>query len=682
MDLSRLLRPRHVAAIGGRSAERVIRQCQQLGFTGELWPVHPSRSEVAGHPAVARIQDLPAPPDAAFVGVNRHATVDVVRALAACGAGGAVCYASGFAEVPDGADLSAALLDAAGDMPVVGPNCYGIVNYLDGAALWPDQHGQGRLAADQRGVAIVTQSSNIAISLTMQRRGLPIAYLATAGNQAQVGIPCLASAFLDDPRVSAVGLHVEGFTDVAAFEALAARARRQRVPLVVLKVGRSDSGRAAALTHTAAIAGSDAGAAALLRRCGVARVQDLPELLETLKLLHVHGARPGRRLLSLSCSGGEAALMADAASGSGLELPPLPADTAAALAGDLGALAAVTNPLDYHTAVWGDEAAMTRAFTRAAGGGFDRAMLVLDFPRTDRCDDAEWWPAARAFASASRACRIQGAVVAALPDTLTEEHALGLLDMGLAPLAGIREGMAATVAAVNVAEAWQRVPAPPAWPVAPAAGADRVLDEAEAKTLLARSGVPVPHGVVACDVGSVLAAAHRMQGPFAIKALGIPHKSEAHAVRLGVAGRAALREAAGALLAHTGRVLLEVMAPPPVAELLVGIHRDPPYGLLLTLGAGGTRVELLDDAVTLLLPVSEGEIRGALGALRLAPVLAGWRGRPPGDRDAAVAAVMAVVRFAASHRDRLIELDVNPLQVHPRGALAVDALIRMTEEQP
>ena len=184
---ARLIRPRSIALVGGREAARVAEQCHRMGFDGALWPVHPKRATVAGRPACPSVAELPGVPDAAFVAVNRHATVEAVAELARAGAGGAVCYASGFLEAKDGGALQRALVEAAAEMPVVGPNCYGLVNFLDGVPLWPDQHGGRRLGPDERGVAIVSQSSNIGVSITMQQRGLPVAYLVTAGNQAQIG---------------------------------------------------------------------------------------------------------------------------------------------------------------------------------------------------------------------------------------------------------------------------------------------------------------------------------------------------------------------------------------------------------------------------------------------------------------------------------------------------------------
>ena len=678
---ARLVRPRSIALVGGREAARVAEQCDRMGFGGALWPVHPKRAMVAGRPACPSVAELPGVPDAAFVAVNRHATVETVAALARAGAGGAVCYASGFLEAEDGAALQRALVEAAGEMPVVGPNCYGLVNFLDGVPLWPDQHGGRRLGPGERGVAIVSQSSNIGISITMQRRGLPVAYLLTAGNQAQIGISGLASALLDDDRVSAIGLHVEGFDSVAGFEAFARKARKRAVPVVVMKTGRSERARASNLTHTASIAGSDAGAGAFLRRLGFARVHGVPELLEALKLLHVHGALGGVRLGAMCCSGGEAAVLSDTIEDTGLTFPDLAAGHTAAVRATVHPLVTVANPFDYHTFSWGDEAALAETFTAFARGGFDATMLVLDFPRTDRCDDTEWEAAVAAFDRAADATGTRGVIAATLAENLPEERAMRLIERGIAPLGGVREAFTAIECAAAIGDAWHSPPGAPLLvddhvrvPAEPI-----LLDEAASKAWLAEFGVGVPEGAVARSEDEAAETAASLDGPVAVKALGIAHKTERGAVRLGLRDPAEVRDAARELLAlGNGGVLVERFETGVVAELIVGLHRDPQLGLLLTVGSGGIFVELAADAVTMLLPVTEPEVRGALSRLRCAPMLGGWRGREPADVDAAVAAVLGIASFATAHRDRLEELDINPLGVRARGrgALALDALVR------
>ncbi len=673
-DLSRLLRPRSVAVFGGGWGANVVEQLVKAGFEGEIWPVHPTREAVSGIRAYPSLDALPAPPDAAWIGVNRDATIDIVRDLAAGGAGGAVCFASGFRETADGADRNAALLMAAGDMPVIGPNCYGLLNYLDGATLWPDQHGGRRV---ERGVAILTQSSNIAINLTMQRRGLPIAYMMTAGNQAQIGLADMAHALLEDERVTAIGLHIEGVGDPAAFEALALAARERKIPIIALKVGTSEQAQIATISHTASLAGSQAGSDAFFARLGIPLVAGLPELVETLKLLHVHAPLAGRRILSMSCSGGEASLMADTATRHGLDFPPYTEARREAISATLNPLVTVANPLDYHTFIWGDEAAMTETFAAAMTPGFDLSMLVIDFPRTDRCSDESWNPAVAAIAAAANRVGYPAAVIASLGELLPEDRCDAFTQMGIAPLCGLDEALAAADASACIHESWSRLAPTPTIRALAASGEPVLLDEITAKTRLAAAGVPVPPGQAVTRIEQAREIAPHLGFPLAIKGMGIAHKTEAGAVFLNVSDAASVEAITGDLLTRCDAVLIEAMVPDGLAELIVGITRDPVYGPMLIIGAGGVMAELLDDTATLLLPSSKADIAAALASLKVAKLLNGWRGKPPADIDAAINAIHAIARFAEANAGSLEELDVNPLIVCEQGVWAADALIRI-----
>ena len=677
--LARLLRPQTIAVIGGTPAARVVEQCDRMGFDGPVWPVHPSRDEVAGRAVFRSVADLPGAPDAAFVGVNRYATVDAVADLAARGAGGAVCYASGFLEANDGARLQSELVEAASGMPIIGPNCYGVINFLDGAPLWPDQHGGRRLGSSACGVAIVTQSSNIAISITMQRRGLPIAYVVTAGNQAQLGVAELAAALLDDDRVSAIGLHIEGFDSVPAYEALARRARQRRTPVVVMKVGRSTRGSAAALTHTASIAGSDAGAAAFLRRLGFARAKGIPELLETLKLLHVHGPLDGPRLGAMCCSGGEASILADAAEDAGVVLPELTRPHVEDVAETVHPLVTVANPFDYHTFSWGDAQGLARTFEAFGRGAYDATLLVLDFPRPDRCADADWDVTLDAFEWAMQHTGHKGIVAATLAENLPEDRAMALIERGVAPLAGIREALGAVKDAAIIGAAWSEGEYRSLLPVSCTSGDPVTLDEASSKRLLSEYGVAVPEGSVVHDARAAVDVARSLGSRVVVKALGVAHKTEHGALRADLSDPDEIRSAARDLLAVGDGVLVERFETDTVVELIVGISRDTQLGLMLMIGSGGLLVELLADTATLLLPVAESDVRKTLADLRCAPLLQGHRGRAAADVDAAVDAILRIARFAETHSKSLEELDVNPLAVAPegRGVRALDALIRL-----
>jgi acetyl-CoA synthetase len=636
-----------------------------MGFTGCIDVVNPRCPLVEGLQAVANLSELESPPDAVFIGVNRWATIEVVDRLSQLGAGGAVCFASGFSEAAaedeEGANLQAQLVAAAGNMPILGPNCYGFINALDGALLWPDQHG---CVAVDRGVAILTQSSNIAINLSMQLRGLPIAYVVACGNMAQISQAQIALELLDDQRVSAIGLHIEGFGDLAAWHALAHKAYERNVPLVVLKVGRSEQAQKAAVSHTASLAGSDAGATALLARLGIGRVDDLPTFLEALKLLHRVGPLDAPTLSSISCSGGEASLAADAVVGSGLEFPTLTGAQHGALGAALGPMVALGNPLDYHTYVWRDVDKMTAAWLPMVAAHIGLTLIIVDYPHTDAAD----WACATEAALAVRARSGRPvAVVATLPELMPPEVAARLIAGGVVPMMGLREAVAAAAVAATLQKPAE------AMVLEPGAAREGILvDEGAAKAALAAFGVAVPRGSVTDAKGLVTAAA-MLDGPLVLKVTGLAHKSEAGAVRLGL-GADELVEAAWSM--PEGAYLVEQMVQGAVAELLVGVLRDPAHGFVLTVGAGGVLAELWQDTASLLVPASSASVERALRSLRIWPMIAGYRGKPAADLDAVLAAIMGVQEYVIANADRVSEVEINPLMCTPDAAIAVDALLR------
>ncbi len=678
-SLDRLIRPRTIAVFGGREARRVIEQCDRMGFTGEIWPVHPTQESVLGRRCYRSVADLPDAPDAAFIGVNRTLTVDIVRELSARGAGGAVCYASGFseavAELTDGADLQRALVEAAGAMPIVGPNCYGMINGLDGALLWPDQHG---IIRTEHGVAILTQSSNIAINLSMQRRGLPISYLMTAGNQAQTGLSDLARAVLEDPRVTAVGLHIEGFGDIRALEALAMRARELKKPVVALKVGKSEQAQRATVSHTASLAGSDAVADAVLERLGIGRVATLPELIETLKLLHVAGPLESNAISSMSCSGGEASLMADAAVGRNVEFRALKAKQLPALRATLGPMVTLSNPLDYHTFVWGDPGRQTEAFSAMFAGDYALNLLVLDFPRGDRCDGADWMITVAAVAAAAKQTGARAGILATLPENMPETIAEQLIEAGIVPFCGITETLVAADIAGGIAKAWNRPQPLPLLNVSITEGEFETLSEAAAKAELAAAGLAVPRGKTASTPGEAADCAEQLGFPVVLKALGVEHKSDVGAVKLNLWDRNAVRDAAEGMASVAHGFLIEQMIDRPIAELIVGAVRDPVVGLTLTVGAGGILVEMLEDSVVLPLPVTKAEVLERISRLKVRKLIEGYRGNAGSSLEIVADAVLSAAEYVVTNAAKLEELDINPLMVlaESRGVIAADALIR------
>ena len=679
-SLSRLIRPKSIAVFGGKEAGRVVEQCKKMGYIGEIWPVHPTKDEVHGYKTYRSVADLPAAPDAAFVGVNRNLTIEIMRQLRDRGAGGAICYASGFseavAELPDGHELQAQLVAAAGDMAVVGPNCYGFINMLDGALLWPDQHGMVRT---ERGIAVLTQSSNIACNISVQMRGLPLAYLMTAGNQAQTGLSALAVAALEDPRVTAVGLHIEGFDDIEALEQLGLRSRELKKPVVALKMGKSESAQKATVSHTASLAGNDKVSDAVLERLGIGRVSSLHELLETLKLLHIVGPLPTNEISSMSVSGGEAALVADAAVDYRVNFRDLKPEQLPILRETLGQMVTLSNPLDYHTFVWGKFDRQVKAFSTVMRGGYALNMVILDYPRTDRCDPGEWDTALNALVAAHEATGANTAVVASMSENMPEHIAMSLIEQGVVPFMGIEAALAAVEVAHFIYRAWETHSPAPLIGRETSPGVAVTLSEFESKAALRPFGLRVPEGQLVKNAQECVAAAAAVGFPVALKGSGVAHKTEAGAVKLNLKSETEVLEAATAM-AHVAKgYLVEKMAPRPVAELIVGALRDPVAGLVLTIGAGGILVELIDDSAIITLPTTKADIRRSIDSLKISKLLNGYRGQTGGDVAALVDAIYAASEFVIAKSADIEELDINPLMVLPegQGVVAADALIRM-----
>ncbi|MBV8146770.1 MAG: acetate--CoA ligase family protein [Gammaproteobacteria bacterium] len=676
--LQRLLAPRSVALIGGTWADAAQAASRVIGYSGELWRVHPTRPSSPAQHYYRSVDELPAGPDATFIAAPNREVPAIAAALARRGAGGFVCFAAGFSETAteEGRRLTGELLRSAGELPFFGPNCYGLVNFLDGAALWPDQLvGQRR----ERGVALVCQSGTVALNLLFNDRSLPIGCVLTVGNQTRLAAEDLIEHLCADERISAIGLYLEGLRDVPRFARAAAAARLAGKPLALVKTGRTAASTEAARTHTGALSGADNVFDAFCEQAGIARCESLATLCETLKLLHAGGPLRGRRILAMGASGGDTAMAADAARNLAIEFPPFRPQDAAQLRTLLSERVHISNPFDFHTHIWFDYPKQHAMFSIAQRAGFDLVAFLLDCPPAG-ADDTGYVRAIEEFAAALPGAETRAAVISSLPESLGSAVREKCCGWGLVPLQGQREALEAIDHAANIGAAWAAGAPLELQRPAAVAGAARSLSEPEAKQLLAEHGVAVPRSRVVSAAEAADAAA-RLGFPVVIKAAGaaLEHKSDVGGVVLNVRTAAEARAAAARLAALSPTLLIEEMVADGLAEILIGMRVDPQFGLLLVLGAGGVLTELLRDSVTLLPPFTAAGIAAALGRLRAAPLLAGFRGRPAADVPALIETALACTRFAAANLERFVELDLNPVIVRPRGrgALAVDALIRL-----
>ncbi len=686
--LARLISPRSICLIGaGEWTDAVAAGSRRIGFGGELWRVHPKRPSAADQHYFRSIDDLPAAPDATFLAVPRQEAPSVAAQLAARGAGGFVCFASGFSETgsAEGLGLTADLVRSAGEMPFFGPNCYGTVNYFDRVALWPDQVVGDPLT---RGVAIICQSGTIALTLMFNDRSVPIGFIFTIGNQTRLAAEDLIELLCEDDRVTAFGLYLEGIKDAAAFARAADKARLAGKPIALIKAGRTAAAARTAHSHTGALAGADAVFDTFCRDAGIARCDTLSTLCETLKVFHTGGALHGRRVLVMGASGGDMAMTADVARNLPLEFAAIPQPQAQRLGHLLTDRVTIANPLDIHTYLWFQPQELGKAFAVTLDGGYDAVGFMLDNPPEGKADTRAFDVVIDAFIAAAQGKSTRAALIASLPETISPGTRHRCLSQGVVPLQGQREALEALSLAGAVGEAWRAGAAPRLTRPPAAAGHStglpaQSLTEDEGKAALAAFGVSTAHRQVV-PVAQAVHAATEIGFPVVMKAVGadLEHKSEVGGVILGLRDADQARAAAAKLSRLSSQVLVEQMIDDGVAEVLIGITVDAQFGQVLVLGTGGVLTELWQDSVSLLPPWNRERLLSAIAGLKVSRLLRGFRGKPAGDVDALVNNVLAVAAYARAQEHRLLEIDVNPLIVRPagRGAVAVDALIRLTKE--
>lgn len=680
-----MLAPARVAWIGGSGMAPAIGYMQANGFAGEAAAVNPRRADIAGLPCAADVESLPWAPDVAVLVIPQAEVVDTIRRLAALGCGGVVCISSGFSESIDGGQRQQALVEAAGDMPVLGPNCPGFGNFLDGAVLMMDHFGDHSAPAES-GVAVISNGGAYLSDLGCAERSLPVAYLVGVGNQATVSAADMLDVVLDDERVKAANIYLEGIRDIETLSRAAAKAARLQKPVVAVSGGRSAAGARAAQSHTASLSADAAVAAALLRRFGWIAVRTTAEAVETLKMLVFTALPAGGRTGFITSSGSYAVLGADLAERDGLSLPPPRAQTVRQLQALLPSYVTPSNPLDITDAQYLPVEKQREVFSAFMREDYDTVLMMMCYPPAGGWDMALWdaSTAALAQASAGRAAAFVNTLPEALPAAARERMAAS----GVAPLQGMEDGVRAIAHAARYGRRRAALnpeamplPAPPAPPPQ-----SRRLDELAAKALLRQAGIQTPrHWMVEAGAPPPADIAY----PVALKAqAALAHKTEAGAVQINIADSAALMAAAAQMQARlqesgvdSAGLFAEAMVAPVQAELLAGVRRVPGIGLALTLAAGGVMAELLQDAATIILPAADGEIEEALRGLRLFPLIGGgWRGRAPLDIAPALDAARRLAALAADSAD-IIELEVNPLILTGARAVAADATACMGAER-
>src|SRR4051812_28727282 len=583
MDLTRLMSPRSIAVVGATPrpdtyAHETLRNLEVLGYEGEVWGVHPTHREVLGRPVFPSLADLPASPDAVVVAIPAAGVPQVIEQAGAFGCGGAVVFAAGFAE-GGAVGLEDRLVAAAvrHALPVIGPNCDGMVRLHERAALW----GDALRPQEPGAVALVSQSGNLAVNALATRRGLRLHTIVSCGNQAVLDAGDLLAFLAEEEGVRSIALYVEDDGDAPRLCEALARCAERGVGVAVLKAGASAVGVSAAATHTGAIAGDHRVFRALVQEAGATWARDGHELLELAKALACGRRAGGHGVALVTCSGADCAVGGDEAERVGVELPALGRDTVARLSELLPSAATVANPLDYTALVWGDTPTLRDMIaTVGDDGAIDQVLVLYDQPAgTDGWSAASWAAVREGIVQGAAATATPVLVAATLPELLDDASAADFAARGIPAACGMREGLLCARAlqpgrAPAAVAARLRAIGRAAGGGAPAGG--RWLAEHEAKALLRGAGVAVVPGRVAADEDDAVAAAGELGWPVALKrsAAGLTHKTEAGALALGVRDEATLRHEYRRLAGGNGAaVLVESMAVGPV-ELLVAARRD------------------------------------------------------------------------------------------------------------
>ena len=694
-SLTPLLAPRSVAVIGAsdeptRIGGRPIAYMLEKRFAGRLLPVNPKRETVQGLPCFPTIAALPETPDVAIVAVPAAAAVETVAALASRGVKGAIVLTAGFAEMnAAGAAAQAEMvaLARAGGMRLLGPNCLGLFNARLGyyptfsAALETGFPLPGRIGIASQSGAYGTHVFAIA-----RGRGLGTPLCITTGNESDVTVGEVIGWLAEDPDTDVIAAYAEGIREAASFLAALDAARAARKPVVLMKVGRSALGQAAAQSHTASIAGDDAVTDAVLAEFGVVRAETTEQMLD---IAHAATKRiyPARNTLGvITVSGGAGVLISDAAATLGLPMPEMPERAQAALRA-LVPFSAPRNPVDCTAQVLNDLSLVGR-FTESmvADGGY--ASVLAFFSQTGGA--ASIAPKLRAELNAVRSAhpdRLFVLSVVADPERVSAYEEDGFLVF--------EDPSRAVTAIAAMGRFGAAFVAPPAKP--PPRGPRIALpavtpDEAEAKRLLAEAGIVCVPERVAKSADAAIAAAEALGFPVVMKILSpdILHKSEIGGVLLDIRDPAAVRAGFSTLIARAqaarpearieGVLVAKAMA--GGVECLLGVHRDPVFGPIAAFGLGGIFVEVLRDVVFRRCPFGVEVAEGMIRSVRAAPLLLGAHGRPAADI-AALARMLSALSVFASEAEadpagkRLRAIDLNPVFALPEGAFAADAVIEM-----
>jgi acyl-CoA synthetase (NDP forming) len=701
-DLERFFNPRSIAIIGASQdfitiSGQPLKHLQSHGYQGKLYPVNPRYQEVAGVKCHSSLAEVPETPDLVLILVNASRVADMLQQCGKKGVPYVIIFSSGFSEMGgEGVKLQQQLAEIAReyDIGVIGPNCQGMMNVADGVyagfgSVFFTDYEPGR-------VSMVSQSGGFGFSvmnLSSKDGGLPFRQMVTTGNEIGVSTLDFIDYFIQDPRTDIIAGYLEGAKDAWRLPEIGQKALAAGKPILMWKVGNTEQGQKAAASHTANLGGAMALYKAAFKQNGIIQVEDIQDVVDYGRAFRNGRLPRGNRLAIITISGGAGILMTDECIGRGMRLADLAPETAAKLREFVPSFGSINNPVDVTAAIFNDLSLINRTLqTIVDDPGVDciaminaslqgeiasriAAEIVVVAGKTDKPIYITW--SARDVMAPEAYAALEAARIPHYKSPVRCGRALAAVSWyAEARRRRDRQGKetALTLSSAVARKALE--------------GKTADVSEYHAKRILAEYGIPVTREALATTKDQALAGAKRIGYPVAIKVQSpdIPHKTEARAVRLGIASDGELAFAYDGILANARAynksariegVLVQEMLKDGL-EAILGVTNDPLFGPAVMFGLGGIFAEVLKDVSFRLAPVTPSVAREMVEEIAGYPVLAGARGRPRADVDALVDAIVHLSALAVDLKDRVGELDINPLFVFAegRGVKAADALIK------
>jgi len=701
-DLERFFNPRAIAIIGASQdlntiSGQPLKFLKSHGYKGTLYPVNPRYPEVLGHQCYPSLAELPETPDLALILVNAARVADVLRRCGEKRVPYAIIFSSGFSEMGgEGVKLQEELIAVARehDIGVIGPNCQGMMNVAD--SVYAGFGSVFNSAYEPGPVSMVSQSGGFGfsvMSLSSTDGGLPFRQMVTTGNEIGVSTLDFIDYFIRDPGTEIIVGYIEGLKDAGRLLEVGEKALAAKKPILMWKVGNTEQGQQAARSHTANLGGAMALYKAAFRQGGIIQVEDIQDVVDYGRAFRCGRLPRGNRLAIITITGGGGILMTDECIARGMEIPRLAPQTVEKLRSFVPSFGSLLNPVDVTAAIFNNTELINRTL-----------QAIIDDPNVDCV------AMINASLQGELAALVAAQIVAVAKNTdkpillawsardVVAQEAYAMLDAARIPhyKSPVRCGRALAVLS-SYAEALRRnertrgeAPLKLSSPSArqSLAGTTGDVSEYAAKRILAEYGIPVTREELATTREQALAAARRIGYPVALKVQSpdIPHKTEARAVRLGIASDGELAAVYDEVLANARAyrkdariegVLVQEMVKDGI-EAILGVTNDPLFGPAVMFGLGGIFAEVLKDVSFRLAPVTPSVAREMIDEITGRAVLAGARGRGPADVDALADAIVRLSALALDLKDHVAELDVNPLFVFEkgRGIKAADALIR------